>query len=392
VQVASHATAIRALDVRVIGVAGGSMLRVRRGRVYGVGPRSAHIAGLPYSCFLPEDGFTDATVELIAPRPADPPDYLVIRLADGRRVALTNTCAANALGLVHDDDYARGDSGSALAAFAAAGSFLRLTPEEVARRMLQASTEAIGDLVTAVAKEHHLNRPALVAVGGGAGALGRAVASGMSLPLTVPEHAEIISAVGDALSLIRSERERTLHQPSAREIEQLVTEVEAEAVAAGASATSLDTRVEQVVERSAVRVTTVGAVGLQSGAVPGRPPATASEASSAAQDRGYVDIGTAGRFWVATRAGKDPRVAVFDQYADLVIDVHGQVAAVADPLDQIVSRHTRRVGPMTITPDVWVIVGTRITQLVDAAPATVRETVAETARDNDTAVVIIGRE
>ena len=47
VQVASHATALRALDVRVVGVAGGSMLRARRGRLYGVGPRSAHIAGLP---------------------------------------------------------------------------------------------------------------------------------------------------------------------------------------------------------------------------------------------------------------------------------------------------------------------------------------------------------
>ena len=51
VQVASHATALRSLDVRVVGVAGGSMLRARRGKVYGVGPRSAHIAGLAYACF-----------------------------------------------------------------------------------------------------------------------------------------------------------------------------------------------------------------------------------------------------------------------------------------------------------------------------------------------------
>ena len=48
VTVASHATALQAIDVRVIGVAGGSMLRARRNKVYGVGPRSAHIAGLPY--------------------------------------------------------------------------------------------------------------------------------------------------------------------------------------------------------------------------------------------------------------------------------------------------------------------------------------------------------
>src|SRR5262249_46769530 len=68
VQVASHATAIRALDVRVIGVAGGSMLRARRNKVYGVGPRSAHIAGLPYTCYLDAGDVEGAAVELVAPR------------------------------------------------------------------------------------------------------------------------------------------------------------------------------------------------------------------------------------------------------------------------------------------------------------------------------------
>ena len=81
VQVASHVTAIRALDVRVLGVAGGSMLRSRRKRVYGVGPRSAHIAGLPYACFLTVADFEGATTELIAPRPGDPVEYLVARLS-----------------------------------------------------------------------------------------------------------------------------------------------------------------------------------------------------------------------------------------------------------------------------------------------------------------------
>ena len=42
VQVASHATALRAVDVRVIGVAGGSMLRVRRGQ--GLGRRATQRA------------------------------------------------------------------------------------------------------------------------------------------------------------------------------------------------------------------------------------------------------------------------------------------------------------------------------------------------------------
>ena len=33
------------------------MLRVRKGKVYGVGPRSAHIAGLPYACFAGAEAF-----------------------------------------------------------------------------------------------------------------------------------------------------------------------------------------------------------------------------------------------------------------------------------------------------------------------------------------------
>jgi N-methylhydantoinase A len=222
VQVASHGTAIRALDVRVLGVAGGSMLRSRRNRVYGVGPRSAHIAGLPYACFLSADELAGASVELVAPREGDQADHLVLRLPDRRTVALTNTCAANALGVVLDGDYARGDAAAARAGFAVAGQALRLAPEEVARRMLQASTQAIGDLVTAVIADHHLEHPTLVAVGGGAGALGRAVANGMGLEIVVPERAEVISAIGDALSLIRAERERTIAQPTTAETDRLI--------------------------------------------------------------------------------------------------------------------------------------------------------------------------
>src|SRR4029079_16085059 len=98
-----------------------------------------------------------------------------------------------------------------------------------------------------------LDRPSLGAVGGGAGALGRAVAGAMGLEVVVPAHAEVSSAVGDALSLIRAERERTFAQPSSEAAAVLVAEVEAEAIAAGANAASLDVRVEHITDRSAIR-------------------------------------------------------------------------------------------------------------------------------------------
>jgi hypothetical protein len=53
--------------LRVAGVAGGSMLRARKHKVYGVGPRSAHIAGLPYACFLPAADLAGAEAVTIAP-------------------------------------------------------------------------------------------------------------------------------------------------------------------------------------------------------------------------------------------------------------------------------------------------------------------------------------
>ena len=393
VQVASHATAIRALDVRVLGVAGGSMLRTRRGRVHGVGPRSAHIAGYAYACFLSEDDLNAAVVELVAPRLGDPADYLVIRLSDGRHAALTNTCAANAHGIVHDDDYAHGNQAAALVAFALAGEHLRLPAEEVARRMLQASTQAVGDLVAAVARDHHLDHPAIVAVGGGAGALGRAVASAMGLEIVVPPNAEVISAIGDALSLVRAERERTFQNPTPADVQQLIADVEAEALRAGAGGASLDVRVEHYAERSALRVTVTGSVALSSGAIPGRSPASDADANAAARERGYGGATPVGHYWLATRSRRDAHVAVFDRYADLVIDVRGEAITNDDgDLAGVIARNSRRLGPVTIAPDAWVISGARFLQVPDVDPAAILAAAAALAVDGTKPTVIIGRE
>lgn len=361
VQVASHATALRSLDVRVLGIAGGSMLRVRRRGVYGVGPRSAHIAGCAYSCFLDSADLEGATYALEAPRDGDPVDYVVLYLRDGRRAALTTTCAANALGLVHSDDYASGSPAAALAAFAVVGERLRLAPEEVARRMLHACVQTLGDVVAAVVAGQKLETPTLVAVGGGAGALGRALANAMGMELNIPPHAEVISAVGDALSLIRAEREQPVPEGDDAALTRFIAEVEAEAVAAGAAPGDLDVRVERLENRSAVRVTVSGAVALASGAVPGREAASALEIATAAADRGYPESSVEGALWVARRPD---HVAVWDRYGDLVLDVTGEV--VEGDLGQAIARRSRRIGPMTVAPDAWILSGSRVVQ-VDAS-------------------------
>ncbi|HKN89776.1 MAG TPA: hydantoinase/oxoprolinase family protein [Acidimicrobiia bacterium] len=395
VQVGRHSTAVRALDVRVAGVAGGSMLRARKRRVFGVGPRSAHIAGLAYACFGSAADYAGAEAVTIAPKPGDPDDYLVLRLIDGRNVALTNTCAANALGMVVEGDYAAGDRAAALAAFEVAGRALRLPGEEVARRMITATTDLLGDLVTAVAKQHQLTQPKLVAVGGGAGGVGRALARALGYQVIVPPAAEVISSVGDALSLVRVERERTFASAEGADVDALVADVEAEAVAAGAAPASLDVVVQQMPSKGAVRVVATGAVALASGLVPGRAPVGRDEAAEAAAKVGFPAPEPVGSYWLA-RHPSGERVLLLDRFGDVVLDVKGEAAPVPAGADDsarlvtgLVAGHVRHMGPVTLAPTVWLVTGHRLTELSEAEQAVLPRRLA--GGDDDDAMIIVGR-
>ena len=110
----------------------------------------------------------------------------------------------------------------------------------------------------------------IVAVGGAAGGLGRHVAARMGLACTVPPGAEIISSIGDALSMVRAERERTVSVLTAEVVRQLSDDAENEALAAGAAPGSVEVRIEEMPERGTVRAIATGTVGLRTGALPAR--------------------------------------------------------------------------------------------------------------------------
>src|ERR1700737_2794875 len=105
-------------------------------RTVDVGPRSAHIAGLPYAAFQPAEGMVDPELELIQPKPGDPRDYVAVRLADGRRGAITTTDAAHVLGVVKPGDYSYGDPEAARRAMAPLAARVGRCVEETARRIL----------------------------------------------------------------------------------------------------------------------------------------------------------------------------------------------------------------------------------------------------------------
>jgi hypothetical protein len=313
-----------------------------------------------------------------------------LRLVDGTLAALTNTCAANAHGLVPDGDYAAGHRRSATEALDIAGQALKLPGAELARRMLQASTEALADLVTAVAAQHRLTQPTLIAVGGGASVLGRPLAGTLGLDCQIPPGAEVISSMGDALSLVRAERERTVARATPAEVDALIAEVEAEALAAGAAPTSLQVQVSQIGDRGAIRAVAVGALVLGSGVVPGRPPLNREEIVDvvrAAGGSGSAD--PVGRFWLSSLDG---RVLLLDRFGDTALDVRGEAILVNDTageplrtaIGSVISRHVRHVGPVTVQPTVWVVQDGRIRELAD--PDAIVDTLGAGA-----AAVIVGR-
>jgi len=262
VRIMDFPTALRSVDVRVGGCAGGSLVRLRGRRFLGVGPRSARIAGLPYPSFLPPGSLPeDLRVAPFSPRPGDPEEYLTLVDGAGRRYALTPTDASNALGLLPEGDYARGDPENARRALSALARYLGRPVEETAWEVLERATASLLPAVRALLKEHRLRRPALVGLGGGASVLGPPLARSLGLPFQRVPFAEVISAIGSALTPVGVEMERDLPGGDEGEaVARWVASAMEQAVRQGADPETLQVFVEPLEGRRGVRVRAVGSL------------------------------------------------------------------------------------------------------------------------------------
>lgn len=244
--VGGHSTYISSLDVRVLGVAGGSMVRANKIEVVDVGPRSAHIGGMEYAVFTPEDEIVDPQLEFFCPKQGDPKDYVCIRLRSGKRITITNSCAANVLGLVKPEHFSYGNVNSARKAMQPLADYLGITVEEVSRRILQKAYEKIEPVILGLAEKYHLDKSqiSLVGVGGGAASLICFCADKMGIRYSIPENAEVISSIGVALAMVRDVVERIMPNPSARDIAGIKKEAINKAIESGASPETVQVHIE----------------------------------------------------------------------------------------------------------------------------------------------------
>jgi len=262
--VGGHSTYISSLDVRVLGVAGGSMVRANKTGIVDAGPRSAHIAGLEYAVYSTEE-IVNPKLEFFSPKKGDPEDYVRILLENGKRVTITNSCAANVLGLVKPEHFSYGNVENARKAMQPLADHIGITVEEVATQIMERSFAKVKPTIEELAQKYGLDHDQihLVGVGGGASSLIVYCADKMDLKFSIPENAEVISSIGVALSMVRDVVERILPNPSAQDIKDIKSEAMDKAISSGASPDTIEVHIEIDAQTSKVTAIATGSTEVK---------------------------------------------------------------------------------------------------------------------------------
>ena len=397
VTIMQHPTCIRSLDVRVAGVAGGSLVRWSGRKITDVGPRSAHIAGLPYSCFVSSEELEGGQIITFRPKEGDPIDYIAIESAGGRRFAITNTCAANALGMVPEGDYARANQESAKMALSILAERLGTTMEQAAATILEISATKVLDIAEPMIKEYKLKRERIILIGGGGGAsvLVPFIARRLQLQHRIAEHAEVISSIGVAAAMIHEEAEKTVTNPVPEDITVLAEQVKKRTLDRGALPESITIQSEFISERSLLRVTAMGNVSLDIGTTNAQE-INEEEAHVLACELFGINEGVQRVFDMKNyhifacemskkklflKSRKQP-VLVLDKYGRVRLSVqnaaifNGSPEEVADRVDSFLKQH--RNGGNELAPQVHILDGVK---LMDFSSLTAPEHVSKAVCD-----------
>ncbi len=263
VTVNEHPTCIRSMDVRILGVAGGSMIQLDKGRVSKIGPRSAHIAGIKYACFADPDTLKSGNIVLVRPKAKDA-KYVAIQCGD-ETFAITNTCAANALEMIDKDDYAAANTESAKTALKMLGEYLGVSYHEIAMSVIQTASFDITRTISGIIKEFKLESTTqIIGGGGGASVLAPFVAKQLGLRYTKAEHADVISSIGVASSMLQEVIEQTVTHATSKQISQVQKKIHGILVEKGAVPESIVIDSVYIAEKSLLRVTAIGNVEMDS--------------------------------------------------------------------------------------------------------------------------------
>ena len=264
-EVGGHKIYLNSLDVRTVGIGGGSMVEIKNGKAVDTGPRSAHIAGLDYEVYMPAEKVVEPKLASVRPMETDP-EYACIECANGVRVALTMAGAANLAGYVHPEDYAYGNTEAARKAWQPLADNMGCTVEEAAKKVLAFAVAKNSKVAAQLMKDYEMNPKHTVFVGGGGGAAAVVphLAETMGHKSRIAKNAPVISTIGVALAMVRDMVERSVTNPTDADIISVRREAEQKAIQNGAAPGTIEVSVEVDTQRNIIRAIAVGATEMRS--------------------------------------------------------------------------------------------------------------------------------
>ena len=264
-EVGGHKTYLNSLDVRTVGIGGGSMVEIKNGKAVNTGPRSAHIAGLDYEVYTPAEKIVEPKLVSVRPMEGDP-EYACIECAGGVRVALTMAGAANLAGFVRPEDSAYGNVEAARKAWQPLADNMGCTVEEAARKVLDYAAAKNSKVAAQLLKDYDMDPRHTVFVGGGGGAATVVphLAQTMGHKSYIAKNAPVISTIGVALAMVRDMVERSVTNPTEDDIISVRREAELKAIQNGAAPGTVEVSVEVDTQRNIVRAIAVGATEMRS--------------------------------------------------------------------------------------------------------------------------------
>jgi len=259
-QIAGNRLFLRTLDVRTLGIAGGSVPRVSGNNIIDVGPRSAHIANLSYTAYeFNENEFNNFELETVQPKNGDPNDYLVIK-TNSKNYTVTPTEASYFLNLVKEVGHGSANLNSVNKCFNNLSKKIGLKPEEIANKILKISAEKIAPIIKQLSREYKLDNDLIEFLGGGGGASAIVpfTANYLGYKHKIAENTEVISAIGAALGMIRDSIEKSLLNPTEADILALQKEAYNSVVEMGAVPDSIEVTIEIDSKNKKVIATAMG--------------------------------------------------------------------------------------------------------------------------------------
>ncbi|MGI1690208.1 hydantoinase/oxoprolinase family protein [Thermoanaerobacter uzonensis] len=265
-EIGGHKTYLNSLDVRTVGIAGGSMVRLGDKDIEDVGPRSAHIADLPYAVYSNPEEIIEPEIVYIKPKKNDPDNYVAIKSKNGKIFAITVSCAANVLGYVKPEDYAYGNQEAARKALEPIAKKLNKTVEEVAKKIMDIASMKVIKVVEQLITDYKLDKSTTVLVGGGGGSASIVpyVAKMMGMHHRIAKNAQVISTIGVALAMVREIVERTIQNPTEKDILSIRNEAKEAVIKSGALEETVEIYVEIDSQKNIVRAIATGATELRS--------------------------------------------------------------------------------------------------------------------------------